>query len=133
MYTVRVRDRIMIAHSFKGEIFGPAQALHGATFVIDVELRRPELTEDGIAVDIGRAMETLHAICGAINYQNLDALAMFDGVNTTTEVIARWVYDRMRAAIGDGLLGPGAEGLTALKVEIAESDVAWAGFEGPLP
>lgn len=132
MYTVKVRDRIMIAHSFKGEVFGPAQKLHGATFVIDVEFRRPELTEDGIAVDIGRAMEALRAICGEINYQNLDELALFKGMNTTTEVIARWIYDRMREEIRSGRLGPGAEGLTSLKVEIAESDVAWAGFEGPI-
>lgn len=132
MFTVKVRDRIMIAHSFKGEVFGPAQKLHGATFVIDVEFRAPELNADGIAVDIGRAMEALHTICGEINYRNLDELEGFRGLNTTTEVIARWVFDQMRAAIKAGRLGPGAEGLRSLKVEIAESDVAWAGFEGPL-
>jgi 6-pyruvoyl-tetrahydropterin synthase len=132
MYTVRVRDRIMIAHSFKGEVFGPAQKLHGATFVVDVEFRREELTADGIVVDIGRASEELRAVLAAVNYRNLDELPEFAGRNTTTEFLARWVFDAMCAAIREGRLGPGAEGLASLRVELGESDIAWAGFEGPV-
>lgn len=130
MYTVRVRDRLMIAHSFRGEVFGPAQRLHGATFIVDVEFRREELGVDGIVVDIGRAMDGLHAILGQINYRNLDELEEFKGVNTTTEFVARWVFERMREKLRSGELGPGAEAIAAMKVEIAESDVAWAGYEG---
>jgi 6-pyruvoyl-tetrahydropterin synthase len=132
MYTVRVRDRVMIAHSFKGEVFGPAQRLHGATFVVDVAFQRPELGPDGIVVDIGRAMDKLHAVLGHINYRNLDAMPEFAGVNTTTEWLARWIFERMKDALRSGDLGPGAESVTGLAVEIAESDVAWAGFAGPV-
>ena len=102
MYTVKVRDHVMIAHSFKGEVFGPAQRLHGATFVVDVEFRRSELTAENIVVDIGRALDVLKATLGEINYQNLDELPMFEAENTTTEFLARWVFDRMRAAIDKG-------------------------------
>ncbi len=133
MYSVRVRDRVMIAHSFKGEVFGPAQRLHGATYLVDVEFRRPELDPDGIVVDIGRALEVLHRTVERIAYRNLDELAEFEGVNTTTEFLARWFYERIREAVRDGALGPHAAGLCSLKVELAESDVAWAAFEGPLP
>ncbi len=132
MYTVRVRDHVMVAHSFEGELFGPAQRLHGATFVVDVEFRRPELTAANIVVDIGRALEVLKATLGEINYRNLDELPMFEAQNTTTEFLARWVFERMRAAIGTGRLGPGAEGLSSIKVDIGESHVAWAGYEGEL-
>jgi 6-pyruvoyltetrahydropterin/6-carboxytetrahydropterin synthase len=132
LYSVRVRDHMMIAHSFKGEVFGPAQRLHGATFVVDVEFRRPEPHADGIVVDIGRALDALRAVIGEVNYRNLDAIAEFQGHNTTTEFMARWVFERMKAAILDGRLGPGAAGVTSLKVEIAESHVAWAGYEGPI-
>jgi 6-pyruvoyl-tetrahydropterin synthase len=132
MYSCRVRDRMMIAHSFKGEVFGPAQQLHGATFVVDVEFRREELDEHGIVVDIGRALTELHKILAEVNYQNLDELPEFKDRNTTTEFMARWVFERMRQALADGLLGSGSEAITAMKVEIAESDVAWAGFEATL-
>lgn len=130
MYSVGVREHVMVAHSFKGEVFGPAQRLHGATFVVDCEFRRPDLTPDNIVVDIGRAGEALKAILAEINYRNLDELPAFAGTNTTTEFLARHVFDRMRAAIGEGRLGPGAEGVRALKVTLWESHVAWAAFEG---
>ncbi|HET6468490.1 MAG TPA: 6-carboxytetrahydropterin synthase [Geminicoccaceae bacterium] len=132
MYTVRVRDHMMIAHSFKGEIFGPAQRLHGATFVVDVEFRRPEPDEDGIVVDIGRALDALKATIAEVNYRNLDEIPEFAGRNTTTEFMARWVFDRFAAAIQAGRLGPGAKGITGIKVEIGESHVAWAGYEGTI-
>ena len=129
MFTVGVRDHIMIAHSFQGEVFGPAQKLHGATFIVDCEFRGPELAEGNILVDIGRAGEALKAIAAEINYRNLDELPMFAGANTTTEFLARHVLDRMRAAIRDGRLGPGADGVTSLKVTLWESHVAWAAYE----
>jgi 6-pyruvoyl-tetrahydropterin synthase len=132
MYTVRVRDHVMIAHSFKGEIFGPAQRLHGATFTVDVEFRRAELTDDNIVVDIGRALDVLKTTLGEINYQNLDELKTFESENTTTEFLARWVFDRMRAAIDKGDLGPSARSLASIKVEIGESHVAWAGYESEI-
>jgi 6-pyruvoyl-tetrahydropterin synthase len=132
MYTVRVRDRMMIAHSFKGDIFGPAQALHGATFVVDVEFKSRTLGPDGIVVDIGRAIEALHATLAVVNYRNLDDLPEFAGINTTTEFMARWIFDRMHDALRAGRLGVGAEAVTSMRVEIAESDVAWAGFEAEL-
>jgi 6-pyruvoyl-tetrahydropterin synthase len=129
MYSVGVREHVMIAHSFKGEVFGPAQKLHGATFIVDCEFRGPELAEGNILVDIGRAGEALKAIAAEINYRNLDELPMFAGANTTTEFLARHVLDRMRAAIRDGRLGPGADGVTSLKVTLWESHVAWAAYE----
>ncbi len=133
MYKVRVRDRVMIAHSFRGEVFGPAQRLHGATYLVDVEFRRPELDPDGIVVDIGRAHEVLAETLRAIAFRNLDEMPEFAGVNTTTEYLARWIWETIRAAIREGRLGPHAGGLVSLEVELAESDVAWAAFEGPLP
>lgn len=132
MFTVRVRDHIMIAHSFNGEIFGPAQKLHGATFVVDVEFRRPTMNEDHIVVDIGRATNELKAVLAELNYKNLDELEMFSGQNTTTEFLAKHIFDRMAAAISSGKLGPGSEGLTSLKVELGESHIAWAGYESDL-
>jgi 6-pyruvoyl-tetrahydropterin synthase len=132
MYTVKVRDHIMIAHSFRGEVFGPAQRLHGATFVVDVEFRREQLDDNAIVVDIGRALDTLKATLGEINYRNLDEVPEFAGKNTTTEFLSRWVFDRMKAALDSGQLGPGAEQIVSLKVEIGESHVAWAGYEGPV-
>jgi 6-pyruvoyltetrahydropterin/6-carboxytetrahydropterin synthase len=132
MYTVKVRDHVMIAHSFKGEVFGPARKLHGATFIVDVEFRRQELSADGIVVDIGLATDVLKGALAAITYRNLDELPEFAGRNTTTEVIARWVFDRMAEAVGLGRLGPGAEEIASIRVEIAESHIAWAGYEGPL-
>ncbi|MBS1818253.1 MAG: 6-carboxytetrahydropterin synthase [Acidobacteria bacterium] len=132
MYSVSVRDHFMIAHSFTGPVFGPAQRLHGATYVVDVEFRRPALDADGIVVDIGRALETVHAILGALNFQNLDEVEEFKGRNTTTEFLARIVFDRVVAAIHRGDLGEQARGIQIVKVTLHESHVAWAGFEGPV-
>lgn len=132
MYKVRVRDRMMIAHSFKGDVFGPAQELHGATFVVDVEFSRRDVNEDNIVVDIGRAIDQLKAILAGLNYRNLDDIEAFEGQNTTTEFLARHIFDAMKAAIAEGRLGPGSEALAGLRVELAESDVAWASFEAPL-
>jgi len=133
MYSVTVRDHFMIAHSFKGEVFGPAQALHGATYNVDVTFRRPELDPDGIVVDIGRAITALKAVLGELNFKNLDAEDAFRGVNTTTEYLAGVVFARMAERIEAGELGAHADGLTGLAVTLHESHVAWAGFEGALP
>jgi 6-pyruvoyl-tetrahydropterin synthase len=133
MYGVEVREHIMIAHSFRGELFGPAQALHGATFVVDVAFLREELTPDGVVVDIGRAHEALKAILAPLNYRNLDDLPRFAGVNTTTEFLCRHVFDAMAEAARAGDLGPGGEGVSRLKVTLHESHVARAWFEGPVP
>lgn len=132
MYSVSVRDHFMIAHSFRGDVFGPAQKLHGATYVVDVEFRRAELDPDGIVVDIGRACDVLKATLGALNYQNLDALPEFAGKNTTTEFLARTIFDRLTTAVRAGELGPGAAGLDAMKVTLGESHVAWGAYEGRL-
>ena len=132
MFTVCVRDHMMIAHSLKGEVFGPAQRLHGATYVIDVEFRRRELDAHGIVVDIGAAGETLRAILERINYRNLDEEPAFAGANSTTERLARYVFDRMREAIGAGRLGPEAEAIESLRVVLHESHVAWASYEAGL-
>lgn len=132
MYKVRVRDRMMIAHSFKGEVFGPAQALHGATFVVDVAFCRKAVNEDNIVVDIGRAIDQLKTILAELNYKNLDDIEAFTGQNTTTEFLARHVFEQMKAAIAAGKLGPGSEALDGLEVELAESDVAWASYAAPL-
>jgi 6-pyruvoyltetrahydropterin/6-carboxytetrahydropterin synthase len=129
MYSVGVRDHVMIAHSFQGEVFGPAQKLHGATFIIDCEFRGTSLAEGNILVDIGRAGEALKAISAELSYQNLDDLEMFEGINTTTEFLARHVFDRMRVAIKDGRLGPGADGVSSMKVTLWESHIAWAAYE----
>jgi len=130
MYSVSVRDHMMIAHSYKGEVFGPAQRLHGATMVVDVEFRRPDLDADGIVVDIGRATEVLHAILAELNFRNLDDDPAFKGRNTTTEFLARVVFDRMVAAIGKNDLGAEARGIESLRVTLHESHVASAAFEG---
>lgn len=132
MFTVCVRDHFMIAHSFRGEVFGPAQRLHGATYVVDVEFRRPALDDDGIVVDIGRASAALRAVLDALNFRNLDDEPAFAGQNTTTEFLARVVFDRVRAAIAAGALGATARGLTGLKVTLHESHAAWAAYEGSL-
>lgn len=132
MYSVSVRDHFMIAHSFNGAVFGPAQRLHGATYVVDVEFRRTELDSDGIVVDIGRALETVHSILGALNFRNLDEVPEFAGRNTTTEYLARVVFDRMVAAIHRGDLGAQAVGIETIRVALHESHVAWAAFEGPV-
>ena len=129
MFTVGVRDHIMIAHSFRGEVFGPAQKLHGATFVVDVEFRCAAISKDGIVVDIGRAHEELKAVLAELNYRNLDELPAFAGRNTTTEFLAHHIFQRVRDAIKAGRLGPGGENVTGLKVTLHESHVAWASFE----
>ena len=132
MYTVRVRDHFMIAHSFRGEIFGPAQKLHGATFVADVEFRSTALDEHGIVVDIGLATETVHKILAELNFKNLDEEPSLKGKNTTTEVLARTVFDRMAAAIGRGELGAGGKAIESMRVTLNESHVASASYEGRL-
>ena len=130
MYTVTVRDHMMIAHSFRGEVFGPAQKLHCATYVIDVELRRPELDADGIVVDIGRAGDQLRKIVADLSYRNLDDEPAFAGRNTSTEFLARVVFDRLAAAIRGGALGEGARAIESVRVTLHESHVASASFEG---
>ena len=132
MYTVRVRDHFMIAHSFRGEVFGPAQKLHGATFVADVEFRSTSLDDNGIVVDIGKATETLHKILGELNFRNLDDEPAFKGRNTTTEVLSRTVFDRLAAAIGNGDLGAGGRSIESMRVTLNESHVASASYEGRL-
>ncbi|MGK5685429.1 6-pyruvoyl trahydropterin synthase family protein [Actinoplanes sp. URMC 104] len=132
MFSVTVRDHIMIAHSFRGEVFGPAQRLHGATFVVDATFRRPELDDDNIVVDIGRASEELHAICGGLSYRNLDDEPDFLGINTSTEFLGKLIADRIAERIAAGGLGPGAAGLTGLAVTLHESHIAWATYERDL-
>ena len=129
MFSVTVRDHIMIAHSFSGEVFGPAQKLHGATFVVDATFKRPELDADNIVVDIGRASEELHGICGALSYRNLDDEADFTGVNTSTEFLAKVIADRLADKVAAGDLGAGASGLTGIAVTLHESHIAWASYE----
>lgn len=130
MFAVEVRDHIMIAHSFRGDVFGPAQALHGATFVVDVAFYRPDLTEDGIVVDIGRAHDALKATLGPLNYCNLDEHPDFKGMNTTTEVLAKHIFDAMAGAARSGALGPGGDGIDRIRVTLNESHVARAWYEG---
>jgi 6-pyruvoyltetrahydropterin/6-carboxytetrahydropterin synthase len=132
MYGVTVRDHVMIAHSFRGEVFGPAQRLHGATYVVDAEFRRRDLDADGIVVDIGRAADALRQVLAVLNFRNLDEVPAFAGRNTTTEFLARVVFDRLVEAIGRGDLGPGASGVEHLRVTLHESHVASASFDGPV-
>jgi len=132
MFTVSVRDHFMIAHSFTGKVFGPAQKLHGATYVVDVEFRRKELDPDGIVVDIGRASDGLREVLSALNFRNLDDEPAFRGRNTTTEYLAFVVHERIAAKIAAGELGAHAHGLTSLRVTLHESHVAWAAYEGTL-
>ena len=130
MYSVNVRDHFMIAHSFRGAAFGPAQHLHGATYVVDATFRRVELDADGVVVDIGRASEQLKAILAELNYRNLDEDQAFAGKNTTTEVLAREIFDRLVRAVRAGKLGDAASGVTSLCVTLRESHVAWGSYEG---
>jgi len=123
---------MMIAHSFRGEVFGPAQRLHGATFVVDATFRRPDLDADGIVVDIGLAAAELKDVLGELNYRNLDDEPAFAGVNTTTEVLARTIADRLADRVHAGRLGAGARGLTGITVTLHESHVAWASYERTL-
>ena len=130
MFSVTIRDHMMIAHSLRGEVFGPAQRLHGATYVVDATFRRATLDADGIVVDIGRAAEALRAVVGELGYRNLDeALA---GMNTTTEALARLVADRLAERAWAGDLGDGGRDLDGLVVTLHESHVAWASYERPL-
>ena len=129
MFSLTVRDSMMIAHSFTGAVFGPAQRLHGATYVVDATFRRSELDEDGLVVDIGAAAAALHEVLGELTYRNLDDDPALAGTNTTTEALARVVADRLAARIGDGELGPGGSGLEGLTVTLHESHVAWASYE----
>lgn len=132
MYSVTVRDHMMIAHSFTGEVFGPAQRLHGATYVVDATFSGEDLDDDGIVVDIGRATEELHAVLADLNYRNLDDVPGLAGQNTTTERVARVVADRLAERIGAGDLGDAARGLSSLRVTLHESHVAWASYERAL-
>ena len=129
MYTICVRDHVMLAHSFDGEVFGPAQNLHGATYVVDVELRRPELDQDGIVVDIGLAGQALRSVLSKLNYRNLDDEPAFAGRNTTTEFLAYTISGRLQESIRNGELGPGARQLTSMRVTLHESHIAWAAYE----
>ncbi len=133
MYTVCVRDHFMIAHSLKGDVFGPAERLHGATYVVDVEFRRGELDDAGIVVDIGRATHLLEHVLADLDYRNLDDAPELEGANTTTEFLARLIFERLGARIASGELGQSARALESLRVCLHESHVAWAAFEGRLP
>jgi 6-pyruvoyl-tetrahydropterin synthase len=132
VFSVTVRDSMMVAHSFRGEVFGPAQRLHGATFVVDATFRRAALDEHGMVVDIGRASAALTSVLAELDYRNLDEEPAFAGTNTTTEVLARAVADRLAERITAGELGPGATEVAGLSVTLHESHVAWASYERPL-
>lgn len=132
MYHVTVHDHMMIAHRFRGEVFGPAQRLHGATYAVAVTFLRPALDGDGLVVDIGRALQVLRDILAEFDLSDLDAHPDLAGHNTTTEFMARVVFDRMRAAIARGALGPGGKGLARLRVVLSESPVAEGGYEAAL-
>jgi 6-pyruvoyl-tetrahydropterin synthase len=129
VFSVTVRDHVMIAHSFRGAVFGPAQQLHGATYVVDATFRRAELDPDNIVVDIGRASVELHAVLGDLNYRNLDDEPAFAGINTSTEALAQVIADRLADRIHAGALGEGARGLEGIVVTLHESHVAWASYE----
>lgn len=131
MFSVTVRDHVMVAHSLRGDLFGPAQQLHGATFVVDATFRGESLDDNGVLVDIGRATEELHALLGELTYRNLDDHPEFTGVNTTTEVLARHVADRLAERVRAGALGP-ADQVRQVAVTLHESHVAWASYERSL-
>jgi 6-pyruvoyl-tetrahydropterin synthase len=132
VFSVTVRDHRMVAHSFRGDVFGPAQRLHGATYVVDATFRRPTLDADHIVVDIGRATELLHAVLAELTYRNLDEMPDFLGVNTSTEMLAKVVADRLATQVLDGALGDGGRELAAIAVTLHESHVASAGYERAL-
>jgi 6-pyruvoyltetrahydropterin/6-carboxytetrahydropterin synthase len=133
MYTVTVSDHVMIAHSFRGAVFGPAQRLHGATYTVEASFRRRDLDEDGIICDIGRALDLLKEVLAPLAFANLDELPEFTGKNTTTEFLAGVLHARLKAKVATGALGAGTAGkLDSLQVVLRESPVAWAGFDGPL-
>ena len=132
MFTVTVRDHMMIAHSLHGAVFGPAQNVHGATYVVDASFQRAELDGDGLVVDIGRAAEVLHDVVGQLSYRNLDDEPALAGMNTTTEALARVIADRLAESAHAGALGDAGHELDALVVTLHESHVAWASYERPL-
>jgi 6-pyruvoyl-tetrahydropterin synthase len=132
VFSVTIRDHMMVAHSLRGTVFGPAQGLHGATYVVDATFRREALDADNIVVDIGRATEELHAVLSALNYRNLDDEPDFTGLTTTTEVLARVVADRLADRVRAGALGEAARSLAGIAVTLHESHVAWASYERPL-
>jgi len=132
VFSVTVRDHVMIAHSFRGAVFGPAQRLHGATYVVDATFRRPELDADDLVVDIGAATAELGAVLGELNYRNLDDEPAFAGRNTSTELLPRVVADRLAERVRAGALGESARGLTGITVTLHESHVAWASYERDL-
>jgi 6-pyruvoyl-tetrahydropterin synthase len=132
MFSVTVRDHMMIAHSFRGDVFGPAQRLHGATFVVDATFRRAELDDDNIVVDIARAAEQLTAVLGELTMRNLDEEPTLTGMNTTTEALAKVVADRLADRVAAGALGDGARGLAGITVTLHESHIAWASYERAL-
>jgi 6-pyruvoyl-tetrahydropterin synthase len=132
MFSVTVRDHMMIAHSFHGEVFGPAQRLHGATYVVDATFKREALDSNNIVVDIGRATEELHAVVGELSYRNLDDEAAFSGINTTTEALAQVVADRLADRVRAGAFGAGAHGLSGIVVTLHESHIAQASYERSL-
>lgn len=132
MYCVTVRDHMMIAHSFRGDVFGPAQRLHGATYVVDAAFRAGALTADNIVVDIGRAAEELRAVVAELTYRNLDEEEAFAGVNTTTEALAQVIADRLAERARNGALGEGGRALAGIAVTLHESHVAWASYERAL-
>ena len=132
MFSVTVRDHMMIAHSFSGDVFGPAQRLHGATYVVDATFQRADLDADNIVVDIGLATEALHAVLAELSYRNLDEEPALAGINTTTEVLARLVADRLADSVRAGGLGDSGLGLDGLTVTLRESHVAWASYERSL-
>lgn len=132
MFSITVRDHLMVAHSFRGEVFGPAQRLHGATFTVDATFRRSELDDDNIVVDIGRATTELGALLAELNYRNLDDEPAFAGINTSTEFLAKVIADRLAERVHAGALGEGARGLAGITVTLHESHVAWASYERDL-
>jgi 6-pyruvoyl-tetrahydropterin synthase len=132
LFSITVRDHLMIAHSFRGEVFGPAQRLHGATFLVDATFRRPELDDDNIVVDIGLATQELGAVVSELNYRNLDSEPDFKDTNTSTEFLAKVIADRLADRVHAGGLGEGARGLTGITVTLHESHIAWASYERAL-
>ncbi|MEP6815964.1 MAG: 6-carboxytetrahydropterin synthase [Marmoricola sp.] len=129
MFSVTVRDHMLVAHSLRGEVFGPAQRLHGATYVVDVTFRRGTLADEGIVVDIGRAAEELRGVVGELSYRNLDDEPAFAGMNTTTEMLAKVIADRLAERLAAGVLGAAGRGVSAIGVTLHESHVAWASYE----
>jgi 6-pyruvoyl-tetrahydropterin synthase len=132
LFSVTVRDHMMIAHSFRGEVFGPAQRLHGATFIVDATFRRADLDADNIVVDIGRAAQQLNEVVGELTYRNLDDEPAFAGVNTSTEALAKVIADRLAERVHAGALGEGARDLAGITVTLHESHIAWASYERTL-